>query len=199
MVMPSQTVHPSVGRNCFIPFMGSQGFLLGPVPAVSGREQGTPWTSHQLITGPFTDGRGEGPELSPELGFEPTSFQSLANLLYLLSYSCQAKPSVQTALNECEYLASGTEIMSWLSVSGKKINDAPGFTSETRGIQLLPADLAWYSRIRWTWGIKKKIYISAMCHCSGSGAKICDRLISNHVNNCKEWLLDLIVIFVKAL
>ena len=32
--------------------MGSQGFVLEPVPAVSGRGQGAPWTSLQLITGP---------------------------------------------------------------------------------------------------------------------------------------------------
>ena len=32
--------------------MGLQGFVLEPIPAVSGRGQGTPWTSHQLIAGP---------------------------------------------------------------------------------------------------------------------------------------------------
>ena len=32
--------------------MGSQGFLLEPLPAVSGRGQGAPWTSRQLIAGP---------------------------------------------------------------------------------------------------------------------------------------------------
>ena len=43
-------------RNRFIPFMGSQGLLLEPIPADSGRGQGTPWTCHQLIA--LTDGRG---------------------------------------------------------------------------------------------------------------------------------------------
>ena len=43
---------PSSVYNCFIPFMGSLGFLLEPIPAVSGWRQGTPWTSRQLIAGP---------------------------------------------------------------------------------------------------------------------------------------------------
>ena len=32
--------------------MGARGVLLEPIPAVSGRGQGTPWTSCQLIAGP---------------------------------------------------------------------------------------------------------------------------------------------------
>ena len=48
----------SIVRNRFIPFMGSLGFVLEPIPAVSGWGQGASWTSRQLIVGPFTDGRG---------------------------------------------------------------------------------------------------------------------------------------------
>ena len=37
----------------FIPFSRGRRFLLlDPIPVVSGRRQGTPWTSCQLITGP---------------------------------------------------------------------------------------------------------------------------------------------------
>ena len=46
------SIHPSIVCNCFIPFMGARGVLLEPIPAVSGRGQGTPWTSCQLIAGP---------------------------------------------------------------------------------------------------------------------------------------------------
>ena len=47
-------VHPSIVCNRFIPFYGVAGcfFLLEPIPAVSGRGQGTPWTSRQLAEGP---------------------------------------------------------------------------------------------------------------------------------------------------
>ena len=106
----------SIVYNCFItlPFMGSLFFfccffLLEPIPAVSGRGQGTTWTSLQLMAGHFTDGKGchascqsgaiwtslscsrtlrHAAQLSPELGFEPTTFRVLADLLYPLSYSC---------------------------------------------------------------------------------------------------------------
>ena len=86
--------HPSIVCNCFIPFMGSQGFLLEPIPAVSGRGQGTPWTSCQLITGPVTDGRGCHarcqPHIRSNLGF--SIFLVLARLLevtMLLTLSMQ--------------------------------------------------------------------------------------------------------------
>ena len=46
-------IHPSIACNYFILFMGLQGLLLEPIPAVSGRRQSTPWTSCQLITGPL--------------------------------------------------------------------------------------------------------------------------------------------------
>ena len=105
-------VHPSSVCSRFIPFIGSRGFLLEPIPADSGRGQGTPWKSRQLIAGPFTDGRGHHascqlhirsnlgfsillkdtstcssaqPSLG-ELGFEPATLRSLADLLQL-SYS----------------------------------------------------------------------------------------------------------------
>ena len=90
--------------------MGSQGFVLEPIPAVCGRGQGTSWTSRQLIAGPSpmaeaamqgancTSGAIWGSlscsrtlqhaaQLSPELGSEPATFRSLVNLLHLLSYS----------------------------------------------------------------------------------------------------------------
>ena len=109
-ITKSDIIHPSIVCNHFTPFMGSQGFLLEPVPAVSGRGQGTPWTSRQLITGPSlmaeaamqganrTLGAIWGPvscsrtvwhaaKLSPELGLEAATFRSLADLLYPLSYS----------------------------------------------------------------------------------------------------------------
>ena len=103
------SIHPSIVCNCFIPFMGSRGVLLEPIPAVSGRGQGTPWTSCQLIAGPSlmaeaatqaaTSGAIWGSvsfawslqheaQLSPgEPGFEPATLWSLAVLLYPLSYS----------------------------------------------------------------------------------------------------------------
>ena len=102
------SIHSSIICNHFIPFMGSWGLLLEPVPAVSGRGQGTPWKSHQLITGHLLMAEAtmqgvnctsrliwgsvscsktlrHAAQLSRELGFEPATFRSLADLLYPLS------------------------------------------------------------------------------------------------------------------
>ena len=51
-LIPKNPIHPSIICNCFIPFMGSRGFLLEPITAISGWGQGTPWTSRNLIAGP---------------------------------------------------------------------------------------------------------------------------------------------------
>ena len=86
--------HQSIVCNRFIPFMESQGFFFFAGVPVSGRGQGTPWTSCQLIAGPslMAEGAMQGAnhtsgaiwgsvscsrtlwlaaQLSPELGFEP--------------------------------------------------------------------------------------------------------------------------------
>ena len=78
-------------RNCCIPFMGLRGFVTGANRSyLSGRRQGTPWTSRQLIAGLHWWQRPplrHAARLSPELGFEQATFWSLADLHYLLSYS----------------------------------------------------------------------------------------------------------------
>ena len=87
--------------------MGSQGFLLEP--AVSGRGQGTPWTSRKLIAGPslMAEAATQGANCTSgaiwgsvscsgilrhaaQLGLNqlgPATFRSLAKLLYPLSNS----------------------------------------------------------------------------------------------------------------
>ena len=77
-------------------FKGSQGLLLEPIPAVSGRRQGAPWTTRQFITGPSGARWGSAScsrtlphaaQLSPgEQGFGPETFWSLADLFYPLIY-----------------------------------------------------------------------------------------------------------------
>ena len=80
------------------PFPWGRGvLLLEPIPTVSGWGQGTPWRSRQLIAGPHWRAMwgslscSRTPRLaaqpSPELGFEPVTFWSLANLLYPLKIS----------------------------------------------------------------------------------------------------------------
>ena len=87
--------------NRFIPFMGMQGFLLEPIPAVSGRGRGYPLDKSPAHRRALTDGRGNdaryqygsascsstlqhAAQLSPELGFEPATFQSLADTSLLI-------------------------------------------------------------------------------------------------------------------
>ena len=116
-VRESPKQHPSIVCNRFIPFMGSQGFLPEPIPAVSGWGQGTPWTSPQLITEPSlmaeaamqvancTSGAiwcsvsssrtlRHAAQLSPELEFEPATFRELPDLLCSLSYSRSPKQHI---------------------------------------------------------------------------------------------------------
>ena len=69
------------------------GVAAGASPSLaSGRGQGAPWTSRSSSQG-LTYGvqylaQGHfNMQLSPELGFEPATFQSLVDLLYPLSYS----------------------------------------------------------------------------------------------------------------
>ena len=73
---------------------GLQGVAAGANPSnVSGRGQGTPWISRQLIAGPsLVSNVGFSISLKdtstcPEPGFEPATFISLVNLLHPLSYS----------------------------------------------------------------------------------------------------------------
>ena len=86
--------HPSIVCNCFTPLSGSWGFLLEPIPAVSG------WGQSPAHCRGLTDGRCCTPgaiwnssvscsrtlrhvaQLSPAW-----TFRSLANLLYPLSYN----------------------------------------------------------------------------------------------------------------
>ena len=96
----------------------SQSLLLEPIPAVSGRGQGTPWTSCQLITD-ITEAAMQGvnltsgaiwgsvscsrtfrqaAQLSPELGFEPATFQLLANLLYPEQLSYSRPPNLSVSI-----------------------------------------------------------------------------------------------------
>ena len=107
-IKTQEHIHPSIVCKRSIPFMGSQGFLLEPLPAVSRRGQLTPWISCWRIAGPSlmvedtmqgancTSGAIWGSvscsrtlrhaaQLSPDLGFEPVTFQSLADLLSPLS------------------------------------------------------------------------------------------------------------------
>ena len=77
--------------------MGSRGVAAGANPSlVSGRGQGTTWTSRQLIAGPsLMSNVGFSVSLKdtlcssalPGAGIEPATFQSLVDLLYPLSYS----------------------------------------------------------------------------------------------------------------
>ena len=85
-------------RNRLSLSKGSRGVAAGANPSlVSGRGQGAPWTSRQLIAGPHwwamwgsvSCSRTHAAQPCLEPGFEPATFRSLVYLLYLLSYcSC---------------------------------------------------------------------------------------------------------------
>ena len=88
-----QTVNHASVLRCV---MGSRGFLLEPILAISGRWQGTPWTSRQLIAGPLLMAEAAHQEqfeqfswllLLKDMGYEPATNRSLADLLYPVSYS----------------------------------------------------------------------------------------------------------------
>ena len=63
----------------FIPFMGSQGLLLEPIPAVSGIGQSTSWTSCKLIAAAFTVTQGAKCTSGAILGFSIQHFDMQLN------------------------------------------------------------------------------------------------------------------------
>ena len=70
--------------------MGLRVFLLEPIPAVSRRGQGTPWTSCQLMAGPslMVEAAMQGANRTSGANWGSVSrSRTLADLLYPLSYS----------------------------------------------------------------------------------------------------------------